>query len=162
MRSTGEVLGVGKTLEEALYKGFIGANMYMKKEKGTILATINDHDKEEFLPMAVELSKLGYKFMATTNTAKLLKNVGIEVKEVRKLKEEHPNIIDVVKNGEVDLVVNTPTKGNDSNRDGFHIRRAAIERNIGVITALDTFNAMVKVKAKGIKSEDLDVYDLGK
>ncbi|WP_027623035.1 carbamoyl-phosphate synthase large subunit [Clostridium lundense] len=162
MRSTGEVLGVGKTLEEALYKGFVAASMYMKKENGTILATINDHDKEEFLPMAVELSKLGYKFMATSKTAKLLENAEIEVKEVRKLKEEHPNIIDVVKNGEVDLVINTPTKGNDSNRDGFHIRRAAIERNIGVITALDTFNAMVKVRAIGIKNKDLDVYDLGK
>ncbi|KAJ53555.1 carbamoyl-phosphate synthase large subunit [Clostridium tetanomorphum] len=162
MRSTGEVLGVGKTIEEALYKGFLAANMYTKKEKGVILATINDHDKEEFLPIAKELSKLGFKFMATAKTAKLLKNEGIEVKEVRKLKEEHPNIIDVVKNGEVDLVINTPTKGNDSKRDGFHIRRAAIERNIGVITALDTFKAMVEVKSKCIKEEELRVYDLGK
>lgn len=162
MKSTGEVLGVGKTLEEALYKGFVGAGMITDKKIGTILATINDHDKEEFLPMAKELSKLGFKFMATKNTAALLRAEGIQVEAVRKLKEDHPNIIDVIKNKEVDLVVNTPTKGNDSKRDGFCIRRAAIERNIGVITALDTFKAMVEVKTKGISYEQLEVYDLVK
>ncbi|GAA0063523.1 carbamoyl-phosphate synthase large subunit [Clostridium sp. CTA-1] len=160
MKSTGEVLGVGKTLEEALYKGFVGANMSIKKEKGTILATINDHDKEEFLPIAKKLHSLGYKFIATSKTAELLKEEGIEVKQVRKLKEECPNIIDTIKNGEVDLVVNTPTKGNDSKRDGFHIRRAAIERNLGVITSLDTLKAIVDIKSKEIKDETLYIFDL--
>jgi carbamoyl-phosphate synthase large subunit len=162
MRSTGEVLGVGKTLEEALYKGFVAANMFTKEDKGTILATINDHDKKEFLPIAKKLANIGFNFAATSKTAELLKDAGIEVKKVRKLKEEHPNIIDVIKNKEVDLVVNTPTKGNDSKRDGFHIRRAAVERNIGVITALDTLKAMVDVKIKGINEENLEVYDLVK
>ena len=162
MRSTGEVLGVGRTLEEALYKGFVAANMFTKKEGATILATINDHDKKEFLAIAKELHKLGFKFVATQKTAELLRDADVEVREVRKLTEDHPNIIDAVKNGEVDLVVNTPTKGNDSKRDGFLIRRAAIERNIGVVTALDTFKAMVDVKIKGIKDEDLDVFDLGR
>ncbi|HDK7174060.1 TPA: carbamoyl-phosphate synthase large subunit [Clostridium botulinum] len=160
MKSTGEVLGVGKTLEEALYKGFVGANMSIKKEKGTILATINDHDKEEFLPIAKKLHSLGYKFIATSKTAELLKEEGIEVKQVRKLKEECPNIIDTIKNDEVDLVVNTPTKGNDSKRDGFHIRRAAIERNLGVITSLDTLKAIVDIKSKEIKDETLYIFDL--
>ncbi|NFL96286.1 carbamoyl-phosphate synthase large subunit [Clostridium botulinum] len=160
MKSTGEVLGVGKTLEEALYKGFIGANMSIKKEKGTVLATINDHDKEEFLPIAKKLHSLGYKFIATSKTAELLKEEGIEVKQVRKLKEESPNIIDTIKNDEVDLVVNTPTKGNDSKRDGFHIRRAAIERNLGVITSLDTLKAIVDIKFKEIKDETLYIFDL--
>ncbi|WPC39676.1 carbamoyl-phosphate synthase large subunit [Clostridium sp. JS66] len=162
MRSTGEVLGVGRTIEEALYKGFEAANMLAKEEKITVLATINDHDKKEFLDIAKEMHKLGVKFVATKNTAKLLRNAGLKVKEVRKLSEEHPNIIDAIKNGEVDLVVNTPTKGNDSKRDGFHIRRAAIERNIGVVTALDTLKAMVDVKIKGIKDEKLEVFDLTK
>ncbi|NMM61808.1 carbamoyl-phosphate synthase large subunit [Clostridium sp. P21] len=162
MRSTGEVLGVGKTIEEALYKGFEAANMLAKKEKITVLATINDHDKKEFLSIAKEMHKLGVRFVATKNTAKFLKDAGLKVKEVRKLSEEHPNIIDAIKNGEVDLVVNTPTKGNDSKRDGFHIRRAAIERNIGVVTALDTLKAMVDVKIKGIKYENLEVFDLAK
>ncbi|MBE1303023.1 carbamoyl-phosphate synthase large subunit [Clostridium botulinum] len=160
MKSTGEVLGVGKTLEEALYKGFIGANMSIKKEKGTVLATINDHDKEEFLPIAKKLHSLGYKFIATSKTAEFLKEEGIEVKQVRKLKEESPNIIDTIKNDEVDLVVNTPTKGNDSKRDGFHIRRAAIERNLGVITSLDTLKAIVDIKFKEIKDETLYIFDL--
>jgi carbamoyl-phosphate synthase, large subunit len=162
MRSTGEVLGVGRTLEEALYKGFVAANMFTKKEGATILATVNDHDKEEFLLIAKEMHNLGFKFVSTQKTAELLRNAGIEVREVRKLKEDHPNIIDIVKNGEVDLVVNTPTKGNDSKRDGFLIRRAAIERNIGVVTALDTFKAMIDVRIKGIKGEELEVFDLAK
>ncbi|AWI05618.1 carbamoyl-phosphate synthase large subunit [Clostridium drakei] len=162
MRSTGEVLGVGRTIEEALYKGFEAANMLAKEEKITVLATINDHDKKEFLAIAKEMHKLGIKFVATKNTAKLLRNAGLKVREVRKLSEQHPNIIDAVKSGEVDLVVNTPTKGNDSKRDGFHIRRAAIERNIGVVTALDTLKAMVDVKIKGIKDENLEVFDLAK
>lgn len=160
MKSTGEVLGVGKTLDEALYKGFVGANMFIKKEKGTILATINDHDKKEFLPIAKKLHKLGYKFTATSKTAELLKREGIEVKKVRKLKEGCPNIIDAIKNNKVDLVVNTPTKGNDSKRDGFHIRRAAIERNLGVITSLDTLKAIVDIKSKEIKDETLYIFDL--
>jgi len=160
MRSTGEVLGVGRTVEEALYKGFIGASMFAKEEKGTILATINDYYKKEFLPIAKELYKLGFKFIATSKTAELLRNADVEVREVRKLTEEQPNIIDVIKNGEVDLVINTPTKGNDSKRDGFIIRRAAVERNIPVVTALDTLKAMVDVKNQRIKGEDLEVFDL--
>jgi carbamoyl-phosphate synthase large subunit len=162
MKSTGEVLGVGRNLEEALYKGFIGAGMYIGKEVGTILATINKHDKEEFLSIAKGLNSLGYKFIATEGTAKLLNDAGIKATEVRKIDEEQPNILDVVKNKEVDLVVNTPTKGNDSKRDGFHIRRAAIERNIGVLTALDTFKAFVDVKLSKVEDKDLEVFDLAK
>ena len=137
MRSTGEVLGVGRTVNEALYKGFVAAGMM--PEKGKILATVKKHDKEEFLPMAVRLSKLGYEFLATEGTCKLLNEAGVKAEVVRKLDEEEPNILNVIKNQEVNLVMNTPTKANDSKRDGFLIRRAAVERNIGVITALDTF-----------------------
>lgn len=158
MRSTGEVLGVGKNLTEALYKGFVGANMFTENKIKTILATISDHDKQEFLPIAREINKAGIQFAATKNTAKLLRDNGIEVKEVRKRKEEKPNIIDVIKNEEVDLVVNTPTKGNDSSRDGFHIRRAAVERNIEVITSLDTFRAMTYVKNSSWNHKDLEVF----
>ena len=160
MRSTGEVLGIGKTLEEALYKGFVGAGMVIDKETPTILASVNDHDKEEFLSAAKELNKLGFNFMATCNTAKLLRNEGIEVKEVGKIKDGNPNIMDAIINREVDFVINTPTKGNDSKRDGFHIRRAAIESNIKVITSMDAFCAMVKVRKKGLKNEELEVYSL--
>jgi len=161
MRSTGEVLGIGRNLLEALYKGFVGAYMYPSKEKGKILATINKHDKAEFLPIAKDLAAVGYKFIATTGTAELLRNAGIEVEEIRKIDEEEPNILDIVKNREVDLVVNTPTKGNDSKRDGFLIRRAAVERNVGVITALDTLRAIADVELEKLdEKEDLEVFDM--
>ena len=90
----------------------------------------------------------------------ILKEAGIEVEQVRKLHETEPNILDVVKNKEVDLVVNTPTKGNDSKRDGFLIRRAAVERNIGVITALDTLRAIAEVKVEEIENKDLEVFNM--
>lgn len=131
--------------------------------KGTILATVNKHTKAEFLPMAVRMAKLGYKFMATEGTCKLLNDAGVEATKVSKLEEEEPNILDVIKNMEVDLVINTPEKANDSKKDGFVIRRAAVERNIGVITALDTFGAIVDVKESGIENKkDIEVFDLGK
>ncbi|MDZ7548051.1 carbamoyl-phosphate synthase large subunit, partial [Clostridium perfringens] len=160
MKSTGEVLGVGRDVLEALYKGFVGGSMYPANRKGKILATINKHDKEEFLPIAEMLSDVGYKFVATKGTAKLLRDAGIDAEEVRKLNEETPNILDMVKNKEVDLVVNTPTKGNDSKRDGFLIRRAAGERNIGVITALDTLKAIAEGKVAGIDKKDLEVFNI--
>lgn len=160
MKSTGEVLGVGKTVNEALYKGFVAAGMFPKK--GEILATINKHDKAEFLPMAVRLSKLGYKFVATEGTCNLLKDAGIDAKKVRRICEDSPNILDVIKNKEVELVINTPTKVNDSKRDGFMMRRAAVERNIGVITALDTLRAIVDVKEEHLEdNKELKVYNLG-
>lgn len=163
MRSTGEVLGVGRNIKEALYKGFVGAYMYPSKEKGKILATINKHDKAEFLPIAKDLASVGYKFIATSGTCALLKEAGIEVEEIRKIDEEEPNILDIVKNREVDLVVNTPTKGNDSKRDGFLIRRAAVERNLGVITALDTLRAIADVELEKFdENKDLEVFNIAK
>ena len=160
MKSTGEVLGVGRDVKEALYKGFVGGSMYPSMEKGKILATINKHDKAEFLPIAKDLAKVGYKFIATEGTCELLRKAGIDCEIVRRLNEEEPNILDVVKNKEVDLVVNTPTKGNDSKRDGFLIRRAAIERNIGVITALDTLRAIADVKVSEFDKRDLEVFNI--
>ncbi|OPF53021.1 carbamoyl phosphate synthase large subunit [Clostridium baratii] len=161
MRSTGEVLGVGRNVHEALYKGFLAASMFPGMEKGKILATVKKHDKKEFLSMAIELSKLGYKFVSTEGTCKLLRENGVDAEEVRRLNEEEPNILDIIKNKEVDLVINTPTKGNDSKRDGFLIRRAAVERNIGVITALDTLKAIIDVKKEHFENkEDLEIFNI--
>ncbi|MGL5767423.1 MAG: carbamoyl-phosphate synthase large subunit [Sarcina sp.] len=160
MKSTGEVLGVGKTVEEALYKGFIAAGMYTGKNGKKILATVNNHDKAEFIEIAKGLAGLGYEFVSTEGTAQALKEAGIEAEVVRRINEENPNILDKVVKGEVNLVVNTPTKGNDSKRDGFHIRRAAIERNIGVMTALDTLRALVTVQEKGMHKTELGIYDV--
>ena len=160
MRSTGEVLGVGRNVFEALYKGFVGASMYTGDKGKTILATIKKHDKKEFMELAKDLDKLGYNFIATTGTAKELREAGIDAKEVRRIGEESPNIMDLIKNKEIDLVVNTPTKANDSKRDGFHIRRAAIERNIGVMTSLDTLKALVELQKEGAHNRELEVFNL--
>ena len=133
----------------------------MMPSKGKILATIKKHDKQEFLPMAIRLANLGYEFVATEGTCKLLSEAGVNATMVRKLEEESPNILDVIKNQEVELVINTPTKANDSKRDGFLIRRAAVERNIGVITALDTFRAIVDVKEEGLENKkDIEVFNI--
>lgn len=160
MRSTGEVLGVGRNFEEALYKGFVAAGMKIKKEKGVILATINSQDKEEFAYIAKAFSELNYKFIATKGTAKLLNDIGIDAVEVNKIQDGTPNIIDVIKSRQVDLIINTATKGNDSKTDGFRIRRTAIESNVLVITSLDTAKAVVELMKKNIMSENLEVFNI--
>ncbi|WP_291632555.1 carbamoyl-phosphate synthase large subunit [Clostridium sp.] len=160
MRSTGEVLGMGRTFEEALYKGLVASGMKIEKEKGVILAAINPQDNEEFLYIAKAFSKLNYEFMATHGTAKLLKENGIDALEVKKIAKGTPSIIDVIKSRQVDLVINTPTKGNDSKTDGFRIRRTAIECNVAVITSLDTAKAVVELMKKNIISANLEVFNI--
>ena len=160
MRSTGEVLGIGRNFDEALYKGFVASGMKVKKEKGVILATINPQDYDEFLYIAKGFSELNYKFIATEGTAKVLRDNGIDTIGVKKISEGTPNIIDVIKGRQVDLVINTPTKGNDSETDGFRIRRTAIESSLGVLTSLDTAKALVDLMKKNIRSEDLEVFNL--
>ena len=160
MKSTGEVLGVGETLEEALYKGFTAAGKKMSNDRGVVLATVNDQDKEEFLEIAKDMKRVGYTFMATEGTASLLKSNGIDAIIVNKIGEVRPNILDVITNNQVDMVINTPTKGNDATRDGFRIRRLATEYSIDVMTSLDTLKALVKVNQKHIKKEQLKVYNL--
>ena len=161
MKSTGEVLGTAYTVEEALAKGFLAASITMPKENNAILATINPHDKEEFLALALGFSKLGYRFVATKGTAKLLRSAGVQVDEVRKINEEKPNILDIIAQRKIDLVINTPTKGHDSKRDGFRIRRKAIENGINVLTSLDTVNAMLSILETGLDLGKVDVINLG-
>lgn len=164
MKSTGEALGVGIDIYEALYKGMLAAGMLLKKDKGAILATINDQDKDEFIEIAKGLEALGYSLICTKGTAKLLQEIGMQVEVVRKLKEEKPNILDIIKELKVDLVINTPTKGKDAQRDGFMLRRAAIEKNIAVITVLDTIKAMIEVTKRYNGKEaigNVAIYNMG-
>jgi carbamoyl-phosphate synthase large subunit len=154
MKSTGEVLGIGENIYEAIYKGFTAAGMTLKQEKKAVLVTLNSHDKKEFLPTAEILRSMGYEFIATEGTAEFLAAMGFKVKKVMKLKEGQPNILEVIKNREVDMVINTPTKGNDSHRDGFVLRRTAIENNILVLTSLDTVKALVEVSEKFASSKE--------
>ncbi|MDR1773740.1 MAG: carbamoyl-phosphate synthase large subunit [Clostridioides sp.] len=160
MKSTGEVLGVGENIEEALYKGFLAAGRNIEDEKGIVLATINNNDKDEFVEIAKDMKKLGYKFVATEGTAKSLREHGIEVEVVNRVHEARPNLLDYIRNKQVDLVVNTPTKGNDSTRDGFKIRRTAIEFQTDIMTSLDTLKALVGVKKERIDEDKLKVYNI--
>ncbi|RDC50270.1 carbamoyl-phosphate synthase large subunit [Acinetobacter sp. RIT592] len=160
MKSTGEVLGVGETLEEALYKGFLGAGKKMSNKRGVVLATINNYDKDEFIEIAKDMNELGYTFVATEGTAESLRENGIEATIVNRVEEARPNILDVIRNKQVDIVINTPTKGNDSTRDGFKIRRTATEFSTEVMTSLDTLKALVEVKKKEINRDRLEVYNI--
>lgn len=162
MKSTGEVLGVGENLEEALYKGFLAAGKTMSDKRGVVLATINNYDKEEFIEIAKDMKELGYTFVATEGTAKTLKDNGIDSDIVNRVEESRPNILDAIRNKQVDIVINTPTKGNDSTRDGFKIRRTATEFSTEVMTSLDTLKALVEVKKKQIADKELMVYDIAK
>lgn len=160
MKSTGEVLGVGENLEEALYKGFLAAGKTMSDKRGVVLATINNYDKGEFIEIAKDMKELGYTFVATEGTAKSLRENGIDADVVNRVEEARPNILDAIRNKQVDIVINTPTKGNDSTRDGFKIRRTATEFSTEVMTSLDTLRALVEVKKKEIKDSGLEVYDI--
>lgn len=162
MRSTGEVLGIGRTLEEALYKGFVGANMFTGAKGKKILATVNDQDKDEFLEIALGLDKLGFEFIATEGTCKSLEAKGIKPRRINRINEDSPNLMELISNKEIDLLVNTATKGNDSKRDGFNMRRAAIERNIDVITSLDTLRALLSFEKLELKPSMLEVFDISK
>lgn len=160
MKSTGEVLGVGENIEEALYKGFLAAGQGISNDKKKILATVNDNDKEEFVGIAKEMNQLGYEFIATSGTARRLQEEGVKCEIVKRMDEPRPNILDVIRNKEVDIVVNTPTKGNDSTRDGFKMRRTAIEFHTEIMTSLDTLKAMVSVNKKYMDMENIKIYSL--
>ena len=160
MRSTGEVLGVGHTYEEAIYKGLIAANKNYIARGKRVLVTINDNDKLEFLSMAQRMVKLGYQLMATGGTYEYLKKNGIESKKVNKIDDESPNILDVLKNKGIDILINTPTKANDSLRDGFRIRRTAIEYGVEVLTSLDTLNAVIRILEQKTHENNVDVIDI--
>lgn len=161
MRSTGEVLGIGKTWEEALYKGFVGSGMGIIKSKGTILATIKSSDHHEFIPIAKEFVRKGYRFVATKGTARALEAVGIDVQHVKKIKDGVPNIIDLIRSGTVDAIINTPTKANDVTRDGFRIRRVAIESSVPVLTSLDTVKGMLDIICADMDESTMSIYNLG-
>ncbi len=161
MRSTGEVLGVGKTFEEALYKGFVASGMDMIQGRGTILATVKPIDQGEFLPLAKGFVEQGFNFVATEGTAIVLEEAGLPVKRVKKISEGVPNILDLIRSGMIDVVINTPTKANDVTRDGFRIRRAAIEAMVPVLTSLDTARGMLEIISANMNEDNMDIYDFG-
>lgn len=142
MKSTGEVMGRDVHYAKALYKGLIGAGMKIPTS-GAIIATIADKDKEEAVKLLQGFYKLGYKIIATGGTAVALEEAGIHVQTVNKLSEGLPNILDLIRNGEAHFVINTLTKGKEPERDGFRIRREAVENGIVCMTSLDTVSALL-------------------
>ncbi|PAE26949.1 carbamoyl-phosphate synthase large subunit [Bacillus sp. 7894-2] len=144
MKSTGEVMGKDSTLEKALYKGLVASGMKIQPF-GTVLMTVADKDKEEALQLAKRFVSIGYRLMATSGTALFLKTEGIPVKVTGKIGSEGPNLLDVIKNGEAQFVINTLTKGKQPARDGFRIRRESVENGVPCLTSLDTAEAILQV-----------------
>ena len=142
MKSTGECLGIAKTFNEALYKAFAGAGIKLPKHKNMII-TVKDSDKEEIIDIARRFQAQGYKIFSTAGTAKALNANGVKALTVRKLEQESPNLLDLILGHEIDLVIDTPPQGADRSRDGFIIRRNAIETGVTVLTSLDTAAALV-------------------
>lgn len=144
MKSTGEVMGRDKTFAKALYKGLIGSGMKIPPT-GAIIATIADKDKAEAIDIFRGFERLGYRIVATGGTAQALEDAGLQVNRVNKLSEGSPNILDLIRNGEAHFVVNTLTKGKTPERDGFRIRREAVENGVVCMTSLDTVSALLHV-----------------
>ena len=142
MKSTGECLGIAKTFNEALYKAFLGAGINLPKYKNMIM-TVRDEDKEEAVEIGRRFSALGYRIFATKGTADALKAGGVKANEVKKIEQESPNLLDLILGHRIDLVIDTPPQGADRSRDGFLIRRNAIETGVNVLTAMDTARALV-------------------
>ncbi|RFB38061.1 MULTISPECIES: carbamoyl-phosphate synthase large subunit [Brevibacillus] len=144
MKSTGEVMGRETTLAKALYKGLLAAGMNIPT-KGTLLVTVADKDKEEALSITKRFQQLGFKLLATDGTADYLEQAGLSVRRVQKLSEGTPNLLDEIRTGQVNLVLNTLTKGKTPQRDGFRIRREAVENGAVCLTSLDTASAILHV-----------------
>lgn len=142
MKSTGECLGIAKTFNEALYKAFLGAGMNLPKHKQMII-TVKDADKREAVTVGKRFEALGYKIYATRSTAKYLREHGVNALRINKIQQESPNVMDLILGHKIDLVIDTPTQGRDKTRDGFLIRRIAIETGVHCLTSLDTANALV-------------------
>lgn len=161
MRSTGEVLGLGYTLSEALYKGFMASGMKIPKIGSTIFATIRDRDQKKFVDIAKRFDKLGCRIIATTGTARVIKEADIDVHIVKKINQGVPNILDTIRSGIVDLIIDLPERGNDVESDDFKIRRTAVESAVTLITSLETLTAMLDVMEKNIKLDELQIFDIG-
>ena len=142
MKSTGECLGIAKTFNEALYKAFLGAGINLPKYKNMIIS-VKDEDKEDIVPIAQRFQALGYKIYATRNTAKALNENGVNAIRTNKIEQPSPNLMDLILGHKIDLVIDTPSQGVEHSKDGFVIRRNAIETGVNVLTSLDTATALV-------------------
>ena len=142
MKSTGECLGIAKTFDEALYKAFLGAGIKLPKFKNMIM-TVRDADKAEAVEIGRRFKEIGYHIFATAGTAHALNEAGVKATPVRKIEQESPNLLDLILGHKIDLVIDIPAQGAEHSRDGFVIRRNAIETGVNVLTAIDTAEALI-------------------
>ena len=159
MKSTGECLGIAKTFNEALYKALLGAGVELPKYKNMII-TVKDADKGEAIEVGRRFEKLGYTIYATRSTAAALNEAGVKARKVNKISQESPTVMDLILGHKIDLVIDTPTQGRDKTRDGFLIRRTAIETGIYCITAMDTANALVTSMEHMNDCKELTLVDI--
>ena len=158
MKSTGECLGIGRNFNEALYKAFLGAGVDLPKYKQMII-TVKDADKGEAIEIGRRFEKLGYTIYATRSTAAALNDAGIKARKVNKIHQESPTVMDLILGHKIDLVIDTPTQGRDKSRDGFLIRRTAIETGVNCLTSLDTARALV-TSLENAGSTDMTLIDI--
>ena len=142
MKSTGECLGIAKTFDEALYKAFLGAGINLPKHKNMII-TVKDSDKLDVIDIARRFEAIGYRIFSTRGTARALQEHGVHARMINKIEGESPNLMDLILGHEIDLVIDTPSQGVEHAKDGFLIRRNAIETGVNVLTALDTAQALI-------------------
>ena len=159
MKSTGECLGLAESFPQALLKAFKGANMKAPKSGGRIIITVKDEDKEEIVGIAQGFADMGIEILATSGTCDALNAAGIPARKVARVSEAHPNILDMIASGTVDLVINPPPGGRRHDTDGFKIRRSTVEHSVACITAIDTARAMLTVREQG-RSSDLRPIDI--
>lgn len=161
MKSTGECLGVSKDYSEALYKAFLGAGIDLPRYKKMIM-TVKDADKEEAVEIARRYENLGYTIYATRSTADVLIKNGVHARKVNRIGQESPTVMDLLLGHKIDLVIDTPTSGHNKSRDGFLIRRTAIETGVTTITAIDTARALVSSLEHKSQTKDLSVIDIAR
>ena len=161
MKSTGEVLGIAETFPQALLKAFKGSGLRAPKYGGRVIITVKDEDKPEIISIAQGFADMGVELFATSGTCDTLNEAGIPCQRVNRVSQSHPNILDMISSGTVDLIINTPTRGRKHDSDGFKIRRSAVEHSVGCVTAIDTARALLTVRQQG-HSEHLTPIDVTK
>lgn len=158
MKSTGECLGVSKNYNEALYKAFLGAGINLPKYKKMIL-TVKDSDKIDAVDIGRRFADLGYEIFSTRSTCRVLNENGVPAHPINKLEEESPNLLDLILDDKIDLIIDTPSQGVGRSKDGFLIRRYAIETGVTCLTSLDTADALLTSLESGSR-ENLSVVDI--
>ena len=161
MKSTGECLGLAETYPQALLKALKASGLKAPKKGGRIIITVKDEDKQEIVGIARGFAEMDIQILATDGTCQALRQSGVEATRVNRVSEAHPNILDMIQSGTVDLIINTPTRGRKQDSDGFKIRRAAVEHSVACVTAIDTARALLTVRELG-RSEDLVPVDITK